>query len=114
MPREITILSSAPHDLYAVADAAEGIGSADSVRQIEGGAGVQVVDRSGRDLLTVYAPRLLSTPGEVERLLPAAPEVSLPTYWCDAFAPLDDDGEAGVSIALRLALALGAVCVVED
>lgn len=114
MPREITILSRTPHDLHAIADAAEGIGGADSVRQIDGGAGVQVVDAGGRDLLTVYSPRLLRTPGEIERLLPTAALVELPAYWSDAYAPLDALGDAGVSIALRLALALEAVCVVED
>jgi hypothetical protein len=114
MPREITILSRTPHDLQAIADAAEGIGGAESVRQIDGGAGVQVVDAGGRELLTVYSPRLLRTPGEIERLLPNAAKVEMPTYWCDAYAPLDGLGEAGVSIALRLALALEAVCVVED
>ena len=38
----------------------------------------------------------------------------MPTWWSDAYAPWGDEGEAGVSIALRLALALEAVCVVAD
>jgi hypothetical protein len=114
MPREITILARGPHDLYAVAAAAEGIDGASEVREIDEGAAVQVLDGAGESLLTVYLPRLLNTPGEVERLLPDAPKVELPTYWSDAVAPWGDRGEAGVSIALRLALRLEAVCVVED
>lgn len=114
MPREITILSQVPHDLYALAEAAEGIAGAGEVRQIEGGAAAQVLTADGAGLLTVYAPRVLRTAGEIERLLPGAPDVELPAYWCDAYAPWGDDGDAGVSIALRLALGIDAVCVVED
>ncbi|AMM21749.1 hypothetical protein AX769_18355 [Frondihabitans sp. PAMC 28766] len=114
MPREITILSQTPHDLYALAEAAEGIAGTGEVREIEGGTAVQVLTAAGSDLLTVYAPRILRTGGEVARLLPDAPAVELPVYWSDAFAPWGDAGEAGVSIALRLALAVDATCVVED
>jgi hypothetical protein len=114
MPREITILSPASHDLYQLARAAEGIAGAASVREIDDGAAVQVLTEDGVSMLTVYAPRQLHTYGEVERLLPDAPDVSLPTWWSDAYAPWGDDGEAGVSIALRLALRLDAVCLVED
>ncbi|BDZ51604.1 hypothetical protein GCM10025867_38450 [Frondihabitans sucicola] len=114
MPREITILSSEDHDLYALAHAAEGIAGAASVREIDDGAAVQVLREDGVSLLTVYAPRQLHTYGEIERLLPDAPDVTLPTWWSDAFAPWGEVGEAGVSIALRLALGLGAVCLVED
>ncbi|GAA4265433.1 hypothetical protein [Frondihabitans peucedani] len=114
MPREITILSSTAHDLYAVAHAAEGIEGAASVREIDEGAAVQVLSEDGVDLLTVYAPRRIGTVGEVRRLLPNAPELALPTWWTDAYAPWSEEGEAGVSIALRLALAQDAVCLVED
>ncbi|MCU1528451.1 MAG: hypothetical protein JWP75_2214 [Frondihabitans sp.] len=114
MPREITILSQTPHDLYGLAAAAEGIVGASGVREIDGGAAVQVLSPTGESLLTVYPARLLTTEGEVERLLPNAPVVNLPTYWSDAVAPWGTVGDAGVSIALRLALRLEAVCVVED
>jgi hypothetical protein len=114
MPREITILSPTSHDLYALARAAEGIVGADSVREIDDGVAVQVLSPAGGSLLTVYVPRRVVTPGEVERLLPDAPAVALPTWWSDAYAPWGDEGEAGVSIALRLALALDAVCLVDD
>lgn len=114
MPREITILSRDQFDLTAVADAAEGIGDAVEVREIDSGAAVQVLSGDGEALLTLYRPRMLTSEGEVARLLPDAPEVALPTWWSDAFSPLGATGEAGVSIALRLALALDAVCVVAD
>lgn len=114
MPREITILSSNAPDLDAVALAAEGILGAAAVREIDAGSAVQVLRDDGTSLLTVYAPRRLSTAGEVERLLPDAPAVALPTWWSDAYAPVGTDGEAGVSIALRLALGLDAVCLVAD
>lgn len=114
MPREITILSPERHDLYALAEAAEGIDGADSVREIDDGAAVQVLTRAGAILLTVYAPRQLDSVGEVARLLPDAPVVALPTWWSDAYAPFGDGGEEGVSIALRLALGLHAICLVED
>ena len=114
MPREITILSRTSHDLYALARAAEGIPGAFEVREIDTGAAVQVLNADGVDLLTIYEPLLISTPGEVSRLLPDAPDVALPLYWSDAYAPWGAEGEAGVSIALRLALGLDAVCVVED
>ncbi|GAA4687032.1 hypothetical protein [Frondihabitans cladoniiphilus] len=114
MPREITMLSPTEHDLQALADAAEGVGRASEVREIDGGAALQVVTPDGVTLLTVYRPRLISTPGEVERLLPSAPAVQVPVWWTDAVAPLDAEGETGVSIALRLALRRDAVCLVED
>lgn len=114
MPREITILSPADHGLAALAEAAEGIDGASEVREIDGGRALQVITAQGATLLTVYRARILGTEGEVARLLPDAPEVALPTWWCDAAAPLGPEGEAGVSIALRLALALDAVCVVSD
>lgn len=114
MPREITILSPEAHDLYAIAEAAEGIRGAASVREIDDGAAVQVLNADGISLLTLYTPRQMRTTGEIGRLLPDAPRVPLPTWWSDAYAPWGVEGEAGVSIALRLALALGAVCLVED
>lgn len=114
MPREITILAERAPDLEALASAAEGIAGATEVREIEGGAASQVVTLRGEPLLTLYHPRILRTVGEVERLLPSAASVELPVFWCDAYAPWGDAGEAGVSIALRLALGVGATCVVED
>lgn len=114
MPREITILSSRPHDLAGLARAAEGVADATEVREIDGGEALQVLDSSGTALVTVWTSRMLATDGEIERLLVDAPTVALPTWWSDAVAPLDDDGEAGVSIALRLALALDAVCLIDD
>lgn len=114
MPREITILSPVDFDLPALAEASEGIGGAAELREIDAGAAVQVMADDGTALLTVYRPRILSSLGEVARLLPDAPEVTLPTWWSDAIAPLGDGGEAGVSIALRLALSLDAVCLVAD
>jgi hypothetical protein len=84
------------------------------VREIDGGTAVQVLREDGVSILTVYAPRRVSTLGEVRRLLPDAPEVALPTWWTDAYAPWGDAGDDGVSIALRLALAQDAVCLVED
>ena len=59
-------------------------------------------------------PRRLDVEGEVERLLPDPPTVRLPVFWIDAVAPLDESGEEGVGVALRLALALDATCIVED
>ncbi|ARC57483.1 hypothetical protein AS850_10385 [Frondihabitans sp. 762G35] len=114
MPREITVLAQAPHDLHALARAAEGIEGAAEIREIDGGAALQVIGPDHVEVLTVYPPRRVSCADEVARLLPDAPEVSVPLWWTDAFAPWGPEGEAGVSIALRLALGLDAVCVVED
>jgi len=47
-------------------------------------------------------------------LLPDPPSVRLPVFWIDAVAPMGDEGETGVSVALRLALGLEAACIVED
>ena len=114
MPREIVILSRRQHDLHAVADAAEGIVGAVEVREIDGGQALQVITAEKADLVTLYAPRRIDTAGEVERLLPHAPAISLPVWWTDGLAPLGEEGEAGVSIALRLALRMDAVCLVDD
>ena len=114
MPREITILSPVDFGLTAVATASEGFGGAVEVREIDAGAALQVMAGDGAVLLTVYRPLLLKSAGEVARLLPDAPDVALPIWWSDAFSPFGSSGEAGVSIALRVALALDAVCVVAD
>lgn len=114
MPREITILSRGDHDLFSLAEAAEAIRGAAAVREIDGGSALQVTTATGVPVLTVYPPRLMPTAGEVARLLPDAPAVDLPTWWCDAVAPLGDEGEIGVRVALQLAVGMGAVCVVAD
>ncbi|KQO82427.1 MULTISPECIES: hypothetical protein [unclassified Frigoribacterium] len=114
MPRDITILSPQAPDGLDLATAARAIDESYGVRPIDGATAHQVFARGGRALLTVYGAQELATVGEIERLLPDPPEVRLPVFWIDASAPLGDDGEAGVSVALRLALALDAVCIVED
>jgi hypothetical protein len=114
MPREITILAQTAFDLADLARAAEGIDGAAEVREIDEGAAIQVLDQAGQSLVTVYRARLVQTVGEIERLLPDAPNVALPVLWSDAVAPWGPLGEAGVSIALRLALRLEAVCLVAD
>lgn len=114
MPREIAILSRTDHDVAAVAQAARAVRGVTGVRTIDGGAAVQVTAPGGEPVLTVYRARRLATEGEVARLLPEAPAVPLPTWWCDAVAPFGDAGDVGVRVALELALALDAVCVVAD
>lgn len=114
MPRDVTILSPQAPDGLDLATAARAVDESFGVREIDGGTASQVFARGGRALLTVYGAQELATAGEIERLLPHPPEVSLPVFWIDASAPLGDDGEIGVSVALRLALALDAVCIVED
>lgn len=114
MPRDITILSPQAPDGLDLATAARAIDESYGVRPIDGATAHQVFARGGRALLTVYGAQELSTVGEIQRLLPDPPEVRLPVFWIDASAPLGDDGEAGVSVALRLALAMDAVCIIED
>jgi hypothetical protein len=114
VPRDITILSPQAPDGLDLATAARAIDESYGVRPIDGATAHQVFARGGRALLTVYGAQELSTVGEIERLLPDPPEVRLPVFWIDASAPLGDDGDAGVSVALRLALAMDAVCIIED
>lgn len=114
VPREITILSPEAPDGLDLASAAHAVDESYGVRPIDGATAHQVFARGGRALLTVYGAQELNTSGEIERLLTDPPEVRLPVFWVDAIAPLGEDGEAGVSVALRLALALDAVCIVED
>jgi len=114
VPREITILSPGEPDALDLAVAARGVDDAFGVREIDGGDALQVFDASGSSVLTVYGARRLDVEGEIERLLPDPPAVRLPVFWIDAVAPLDDVGERGVGVALRLALALDATCIVED
>ena len=114
MPRDITILSPEEPDALDLAVAARAVDESLGVREIDAGDALQVFDASGEQLLTVYGARRLDVPGEVERLLPAPPSPALPVFWIDAVAPLDDRGDMGVSVALRLALGLDAACVVED
>jgi hypothetical protein len=114
VPRDITILSPQAPDGLDLATAARAIDESYGVRPIDGATAHQVFARGGRALLTVYGAQELSTVGEIQRLLPDPPEVRLPVFWIDASAPLGDDGEAGVSVALRLALAMDAVCIIED
>jgi hypothetical protein len=114
VPRDVTILSPQAPDGLDLATAARAIDESFGVRPIDGATAHQVFARGGRALLTVYGAQELSTVGEIQRLLPDPPEVRLPVFWIDASAPLGDDGEAGVSVALRLALAMDAVCIIED
>lgn len=114
MPRDITILSPEEHDALDLAVAARAVDEGLGVREVDAGEALQVFDASGDSLLTVYGARRLEVSGEVERLLPDPPTVALPVFWIDAVAPLDDRGDTGVSVALRLALGLEAACVVED
>jgi hypothetical protein len=114
VPRDITILSPQAPDGLDLATAARAIDESYGVRPIDGATAHQVFARGGRALLTVYGAQELSTVGEIQRLLPDPPEVRLPVFWIDASAPLGDDGDAGVSVALRLALAMDAVCIIED
>jgi len=114
VPREITILSPAEPDALDLAVAARSVDESLGVREIDGGDALQVFGTSGVPVLTVYGARRLDVEGEVERLLPDPPTVRLPVFWIDAVAPLDESGEEGVGVALRLALALDATCIVED
>jgi hypothetical protein len=114
VPRDITILSPTVPDALDLATAARAVDESYGVREIDEGDALQVFAEGGEPLLTVWGARELATAGEVERLLPHPPEVRLPVFWVDAVAPLTEAGEAGVSVALRLALGLDATCIVED
>ncbi|WP_423918551.1 hypothetical protein ACPEEZ_10615 [Frigoribacterium sp. 2-23] len=114
MPREITILSPSVFDELDLASAARGVDESFGVREIDDGDALQVFDGTGDFVLTVYPAFELATEGEIDRLLPDPPAVRLPVFWIDAFAPLGDHGEAGVSVAMRLALGLEASCIIED
>ena len=105
-----------PHvyDQLDLATAAHAVDGSLGVREIDGGQALQVYAAGGASVLTVYQATELSESGEVTRLLPDPPTVGLPVFWIDAVAPLGDEGEVGVSIALRLALGLEAACIVED
>jgi len=114
VPRDITILSPTVPDALDLATAARAVDDSYGVREIDGGEALQVFRAGGDVVLTLYPSRELTVSGEVERLLPDPPEVRLPVFWADAVAPLGDEGELGVSVALRLALGLDATCIVED
>ena len=114
MPRDITILSPHVVDVLDLATAARTVDEALGVREIDGGAALQVFGESGDAVLTLFSSDEVTVPGEIERLLPEPPAVRLPVWWVDAVAPHGDEGEQGVSVALRLALGLEAVCIVED
>ena len=114
MPRDITILSPHVYDQLDLASAAHAVDGSLGVREIDGGDALQVFAAGGVPLLTVYQAAELTEAGELERLLPDPPSVRLPVFWIDAVAPMGDEGEAGVSVALRLALGLEAACIVED
>ncbi|WP_396599046.1 hypothetical protein [Frigoribacterium sp. R86507] len=114
MPRDITILSPHVYDQLDLATAAHAVDGSLGVREIDGGDALQVFAVGGVPLLTVYQAAELAEAGELDRLLPDPPSVRLPVFWIDAVAPMGDEGETGVSVALRLALGLEAACIVED
>ncbi|TWX40223.1 hypothetical protein ES689_01775 [Frigoribacterium sp. ACAM 257] len=114
MPRDITILSPHVVDVLDLATAARAVDESLGVREIDGGAALQVFGGSGDAVLTVFGSEEITVAGEIERLLPDPPGVRLPVHWVDAVAPHGADGERGVSVALRLALGLEATCIVED
>ena len=114
MPRDITILSPHVYDQLDLATAARAVDGSLGVREIDGGDALQVFGVGGVPLLTVYQAAELTEAGELDRLLPDPPSVRLPVFWIDAVAPMGDEGETGVSVALRLALGLEAACIVED
>ncbi|ROS52986.1 hypothetical protein [Frigoribacterium sp. PhB24] len=114
MPRDITILSPHVYDQLDLATAAHAVDGSLGVREIDGGDALQVFAAGGVALLTVYQAAEVTEVDELDRLLPDPPSVRLPVFWIDAVAPLGDEGETGVSVALRLALGLEAACIVED
>ncbi|ROS61769.1 hypothetical protein EDF38_0867 [Frigoribacterium sp. PhB160] len=114
MPRDITILSPHVVDALDLATAARAVDESFGVREIDGGDALQVFAAGGEAVLTVWTASELTVEGEVERLLPDPPAVTLPVFWIDAAAPLGPEGERGVSVALRLALGVEATCIVED
>jgi hypothetical protein len=114
VPRDITILTPQVVDVLDLATAARTVDESLGVREIDGGAALQVFGESGDAVLTLFASEEVAVVGEIERLLPDPPPLRLPVYWVDAVAPHGDAGEQGVSVALRLALGLDAVCIVED
>ncbi|NRD25375.1 hypothetical protein [Frigoribacterium sp. VKM Ac-2836] len=114
MPRDITILSPHVYDQLDLVTAAHAVDSSFGVREIDGGDALQVFAAGGVPLLTIYQAAELTQVDELDRLLPDPPSVRLPVFWIDAVAPMGDEGETGVSVALRLALGLEAACIVED
>jgi hypothetical protein len=114
VPRDITILSPHVVDALDLATAARAVDDSLGVREIDGGAALQVFGGGGDAVLTVFSSDEVTVAGEIERLLPDPPAVRLPVHWVDAVAPHGPEGERGVSVALRLALGLEATCIVED
>ena len=119
MPRELVILSPTRPDVVALITAGAAVDDQLGMRTMFDG-GVWQVCRVGdeRDdaVLTVSQPFVATSRGEVDRLVPGAPqlEVPVPVWWLEALAPWGELGAPGVRIAHELAALLGGTCIERD
>lgn len=113
MPREITLVSTAPVTTALLVDAAVGVDGALVPRLLHGGWATQLVDTADVAVLTLELSRRVDDVADVERLIGPLPTAG-PLWWTEATAPWGPAGEPGVAIARALGELLGARVLVAD
>lgn len=118
MPRDLLIVSQRPLTWQHFLDAGAAVAPSLGMRTVSDGAVLQLLasdgPAAGSAVLTMATPTEVTHLDDLARLVPAASRLSTPCWFVELWAPWGEHGDAGVEIAMRLATAEGAVCVVED
>ena len=113
MPREISLVSTAPVTTALLVDAAVAVDGSLVPRLLHGGWATQLVDTADVAVLTIEQSRRFEDVSDLERLTGPLPTAG-PLWWTEATAPWGLAGEPGVAIVRALGQLLGARLLVAD